>query len=168
MDEDRIHSIAEGAGWTLFILVLLFILTSCGVCHRCEALPDTRDTTIVRDTIYRDSITFIPLVDTLVMNTIPDTDTSSLETDVARSVAYCREGMLFHTLENKEFTRYTLRVPDYITTREVTLSRTIIKEVEREFTWLERAKMKIGEVAFFAIIALAILGMIRIFVSRSV
>lgn len=168
MDEDRIHSIVEGIGWVMFIIIVLLLVTSCGVCHRCETLPDTRDTTIVRDTIYRDSITFIPLVDTLVVNTIPDTDTSSLETDVARSVAYCREGMIHHTLENKEFARYTLQVPDYITTKEVTLTRTIIKEVEREFTWLERAKMKIGEVAFFAIIALAFFGMIRIFVRRSV
>lgn len=168
MDEDRLHSIVEGTLWAMFIIIVLLLVTSCGVCHRCEALPDTRDTTIVRDTIYRDSITIIPLVDTLVVNTIPDTDTSSLETDVARSVAYCREGMIHHTLENKEFARYTLQVPDYITTKEVTLTRTIIKEVEREFTTMEKVRMKMGEILFFLIIAVVFLLMIRTFVRRSI
>lgn len=168
MDEDRLHSIVEGTLWAMFIIIVLLLVTSCGVCHRCEILPDTRDTTIVRDTIYRDSITIIPLVDTLVVNTIPDTDTSSLETDVARSVAYCREGMIHHTLENKEFTRYTLQVPDYITTKEVTLTRTIIKEVEREFTTMEKVRMKMGEILFFLIIAVVFLLMIRTFVRRSI
>lgn len=152
----------------MFIIIVLLLVTSCGVCHRCETLPDTRDTTIVRDTIYRDSITIIPLVDTLVVNTIPDTDTSSLETDVARSVAYCREGMIHHTLENKEFARYTLQVPDYITTKEVTLTRTIIKEVEREFTTMEKVRMKMGEILFFLIVAVVFLLMIRTFVRRSI
>lgn len=168
MDEDRLHSIVEGTLWAMFIIIVLLLVTSCGVCHRCEALPDTRDTTIVRDTIYRDSITIIPLVDTLVVNTIPDTDISSLETDVARSVAYCREGMIHHTLENKEFARYTLQVPDYITTKEVTLTRTIIKEVEREFTTMEKVKMKMGEILFFIIVAVVFLLMIRTFVRRSI
>lgn len=168
MDEDRLHSIVEGTLWAMFIIIVLLLVTSCGVCHRCETLPDTRDTTIVRDTIYRDSITIIPLVDTLVVNTIPDTDTSSLETDVARSVAYCREGMIHHTLENKEFARYTLQVPDYITTKEVTLTRTIIKEVEREFTTMEKVRMKMGEILFFLIIAVVFLLMIRTFVRRSI
>lgn len=168
MDEDRLHSIVEGTLWAMFIIIVLLLVTSCGVCHRCETLPDTRDTTIVRDTVYRDSITIIPLVDTLVVNTIPDTDTSSLETDVARSVAYCREGMIHHTLENKEFARYTLQVPDYITTKEVTLTRTIIKEVEREFTTMEKVRMKMGEILFFLIVAVVFLLMIRTFVRRSI
>lgn len=128
-----------------FIVLLLVAVTSCGGPRH---LPTVRDSTVVH---YRDSLR---IKDSLVFVNIPvesssqvtfATDTSHLETSVARSDAWLdTTGRIHHTLNNKSDSRLPVIVPIYDRAR-VSDNRQVItriQTVERELTAWQSFRLK--------------------------
>ena len=112
----------------------------------------TRDSLIVRDTtIY---VKLPPEVKEVV---VWPKDTSDLETSLAESRAYVDSLGLHHSLKNKD-RDWGVSVPQVTrivaTAQESAQIRTIEKEVERDFTWWEKVRLK----GFWAVVALAVVG----------
>ena len=96
---------------------------------------------------------------------IPDSDTSRLETGLARSTAYVKDGELHHSLENKagSLVPIFLSVPERARTEEKGITRTVetveYVEVEKDFNGWQRFLMGLGW---------AVLGALALWVFRKV
>ena len=154
---------------TILVLAVVGIVIYSLLCSGCKVtkyIPTNNvDSTlvIIRDSLIRDSIEVPVPVEKVVMVT-PDSDTSVIETSVARSVAFIdANGKLHHTLENKD-TRLkaviTYNVP--ITTEQKYKIVNHIQEVEKPLSWWQKAKMNIGGYAIAAIAAVIIYYIIRL------
>lgn len=96
-NRDRIIAIA-------LLLLLLFIVASCGICHKCEYRNLQTDSIYVErvDSVFvRDTILQVQIRDSIVYQTSDIDSLSHLETDVATSDAWVEDGELHHRLENK-------------------------------------------------------------------
>jgi hypothetical protein len=112
----------------------------------------TRDSLIVRDTtIY---VKLPPEVKEVV---VWPKDTSDLETSLAESRAYVDSIGLHHSLKNKD-RDWGVTIPKVTrivaTAKEESQFRTITKEVERDFTWWEKVRLR----GFWAVVTLAVVG----------
>lgn len=84
------------------IFAIFTILTSCGPAR--VVTESQRDSVVihVRDSVYvRDTIVMAEIPNESSTSLLPDTDTSYLQTRLAESSAYVKEGKLHHTLRNK-------------------------------------------------------------------
>lgn len=96
----------------LFSFILILGLNIFGACGLTKKVPIEnnssivyRDSLILRDsTRYIDSIIYVKIPKEKVMDIISQIDTSSLETTVAKSVAYIDTNslLIIHSLENKD------------------------------------------------------------------
>lgn len=96
----------------LLFLILLIGLSFFGACGVTNKMPiNTNSSTILRDSLilrdstrYIDSIIYVEIPREKVMDIISQIDTSSLETSVAKSIAYVDTNslMIIHSLENKD------------------------------------------------------------------
>lgn len=84
-------------------------LAICSLFAACSAPRVVQDSqrdsvvVIVKDSlILRDSVVLVPVPQEGASAVLPDTDTSRLETGVARSEAFVKDGRLHHTLTNKD------------------------------------------------------------------
>lgn len=84
----------------LIIILFSFLLIGCGTCKKLQ--PSIQ-------TIQRDSIVYIERLDTIQVPVIKEklvvetlSDSSHLETSIAYSDAFVKDGKLTHTLENKD------------------------------------------------------------------
>lgn len=115
---------------------------------------------IVRDSIrFIDSLVLVPVPQGGDKAVLPDSDTSHLETDIAESVAYVKDGQLHHTLRNKEaaLIPVTIKVPQKIHIEKETVLKaykvTEIVEVEKELSRLQRFMMSLGWVVIIGAVA---------------
>jgi hypothetical protein len=100
---------------------------------------------------------------------VASSDSSHLETEVATSDAWIKEGKLHHTLRNKEKLQpIEVKIPVKIhseqESRHQLAARTVIKKVEKELTWWQRLWITSGKVAWgivFMIVLLFILRVVR-------
>ena len=106
---------------------------------------------IVRDSIrFIDSLVLVPVPQGGDKAVLPDSDTSHLETDVAESVAYVKDGQLHHMLRNKDaaLIPVTIKVPERIhIEKEVILQAykvTEIVEVEKQLSKWQRFLQSLG------------------------
>ena len=112
---------------------LLSLVVSCAA---PKVVVVQRDSMVihVKDSIsFRDSVILVPIPEGADKAMLPDTDTSYLETSVAKSTAFIDEGgRICHTLTNKSDAIIPIRVtiPEKIHTEEKGLTR-YLKEVER-------------------------------------
>ncbi len=154
----------------LSYLLTLLIFTGCGVL-RCPVREEVhvRDSTVlhVKDSV---AIQYVPVeveIPVEVMREIvPSSDSSHLETSVAKSDAFIdSSGHLHHTLENKAGSTIQTEVPvqehwhsehEQDSHQE---TQTIIQEVERKLTWWQRFWMRSGQVCWLLAIG-ALLGWI--------
>lgn len=94
-----------------------------------------RDSVIVhvRDSVYlRDTVIMWQIPPESGANTLPDSDTSFLQTNLAESRAYIENGRLHHTLRNRSeaLIPIEVKIPERIRTEEKGLTR-YLKTVER-------------------------------------
>ena len=143
------------------ILVVCAILTSCAT-PRVVVLDHQRDSSVVmiRDSIrFRDSLVLVPVPQGSDKAVLSDSDTSRLETDVAESVAYVKDGKLHHSLRNKDaaLIPVTIKLPERIhaESRDRLIYNRIIEqvEVEKELSRLQRFIMSLGWVVLVGAVA---------------
>ena len=117
----------------LFILILLFVLVSCGT---TKSIPvQTIEKIEYRDSLIyiKDTIT-IPIEKEVIKEVIPSIDTSYLETSVAKSVAYLdtAKRQLHHTLTQEGEVKTIIDTTHIITYVDRIVEKEVPVEVEIE------------------------------------
>lgn len=125
----------------LIIILFSFLLIGCCPCRHLQ--PSIQ-------TIQRDSIVYIERLDTIQVPVIKEklvvetlSDSSYLETSVAESFAFVKDGKLTHTLENKDVKiTGTVKVEekivykDKIVEKEVPIEVEVVKTKYPKFFWI--------------------------------
>ena len=141
------------------IISLVFLFSSCCTPRRCPYLGHTDSTSTEKIVIkeYHDSIVSVVLKDSIVEVMVSMPDTSHLETDVAVSEAWTDTlGYLHHSLSNKLTPlEVTLEVPTITTLEKKYLTRTVIKEVEKDLSPWKGFLLVMGRI-FFCVCILAV------------
>lgn len=87
----------------LTIIAAALLLCSCAAQRAAqETQRDSVRVETIERTVYKDSIIFVPLPAENDAASLPDSDTSRLETSLAESEAFVKDGQLHHSLRNKE------------------------------------------------------------------
>lgn len=126
----------SSSGLLLFLLVwcmMLLLLASCGTGRRLQEYQRDSVAVIIRDSIrFRDSLLLVPVPEGSDKARLPDTDTSFLQTMVAESEAFVKDGILHHSLRNRGEMLIPIRVtiPERLHSEERGLIR-YLKTVER-------------------------------------
>lgn len=123
----------------LNILAVSLMIASCGAPKVVTDYQRDSVSLIVRDSIvFRDSVVFMEIPIESDKSVVVATDTSYLETSVAKSTAFVNErGQICHTLTNKHaLIPIEVKLPKYIHTEQKSLSKTVreIVEVEKELS----------------------------------
>lgn len=138
------------------VALALLALTSCGT---VSTLTEQRDSVVihVRDSVvYRDSIIYVPVPEGGDKAKLPDTDVSFLQTSVAESEAYVKDGVLHHSLRNRSEAIIPIKVsiPERIHSEERGLTRYLKEvqriEVEKELSRWQRFLQSVGWSALIA------------------
>lgn len=161
----------------LSYLLMLLILTGCGVCrHPIREEVHVKDSLVlqVKDSV---AIKYVPVeveIPVEVMREIiPSSDSSHLETGLATSEAFIDStGHLHHTLANKAGQTLHVDVPVeehwHSEQEQDTHSeqQTIIQEVERELTWWQKFWINSGKICWLLVIG-GLLGLLlRLFIFK--
>lgn len=113
--------------------------------------------------IYKDSLIFVPVPSGESSAVLPDSDTSRLETSLAESEAFVKDGELHHTLRNKEaaILPVEIKLPQIIRQEHTNLirDRKIIETVtvEKELSKWQRFIMSLG----YGLLAAALIWLAR-------
>lgn len=155
---------------TLFATAtLLSLVVSCAV---PKVVLEQRDSTVIhiKDSIrFRDSLVLVPVPEGTDKAKLPDTDTSFLQTSVAESEAFVKDGVLHHSLRNRSEAVIPIRItiPERIRTEEKGLTRYLKQveriEVEKELSRWQRFLQGLGWTALIAIV-LWIINKVRKFI----
>ena len=138
------------------VALALLALTSCGT---AAGLTEQCDSLVihVRDSVvYRDSIIYVPVPEGGDKAKLPDTDVSFLQTSVAESEAYVKDGVLHHSLRNRSEAIIPIKVsiPERIHSEERGLTRYLKEvqriEVEKELSRWQRFLQSVGWSALIA------------------
>lgn len=127
------------------------MLAGCGPARVASDVQRDSTYTHVVDSVYiRDTVVQWRIPEGSSSARIPDTDTSRLETSLAQSTAYVKDGELRHTLENKAgaLVPIYLSVSERARTEEKGLTKTVktveYVEVEKDFNGWQRFLMGLG------------------------
>ena len=144
---------------TLFATAtLLSLVVSCAV---PKVVVVQRDSTVIhiKDSIrFRDSLVLVPVPEGVDKAKLPDTDTSFLQTSVAESEAFVKDGVLHHSLRNRSEAVIPIRItiPERIRTEERGLTRYLKQvervEVEKELSRWQRFLQGLGWTALIAVV----------------
>lgn len=142
-------------------------------CAAPKVVIQQRDSTVIHikdSLILRDSIIFVPVPMGEDKAKLPDTDTSYLETTVAKSSAFIdNRGKICHTLTNKSDAIIPIKVtiPMRLHSEEKGLTRYLKQvervEVEKELSRWQRFLQGLGWTALIAIV-LWIINKVRKFI----
>lgn len=142
----------------LNLLLSLIMLAGCGPAGVVsDARRDSSYTHVVDSVYIRDTVVQWRVPEGSDSARIPDSDTSRLETGLARSTAYVKDGELHHTLDNKAGTvvPILLSIPERARTEEKGVLRRVeyveYVEVEKELTAWQRFLMNVGWAALGAL-----------------
>lgn len=131
-----------------------------------------KDSTVIhiKDSIrFRDSLVLVPVPEGADKAKLPDTDTSFLQTSMAESEAFVKDGVLHHSLRNRSEAVIPIRItiPERIRTEEKGLTRYLKQvervEVEKELSRWQRFLQGLGWTALIAV-ALWIINKVRKFI----
>lgn len=148
---------------------LLSLVVSCAV---PKVVLEQKDSTVIhiKDSIrFRDSLVLVPVPEGTDKAKLPDTDTSFLQTSVAESEAFVKDGVLHHSLRNRSEAVIPIRItiPEMIRTEEKGLTRYLKQveriEVEKELSRWQRFLQGLGWTALIAIV-LWIINKVRKFI----
>ena len=144
---------------TLFATAtLLSLVVSCAA---PKVVLEQRDSTVIniKDSIrFRDSLVLVPIPEGADKSKMPDTDTSCLQTSVAESEAFVKDGVLHHSLRNRSEAVIPIRItiPERIRTEERGLTRYLKQveriEVEKELSRWQRFLQGLGWTALIAVV----------------
>ena len=115
-----------------------FLAVSCAAPKVVQDYQRDSVVLVVKDSvILRDSVVLVEIPQETDRAVVADTDTSRLETSVAWSQAYVREGKLYHTLTNKDaLLPVSITIPTNVHTEQrekaMIIRQTI--EVEKELS----------------------------------
>lgn len=144
-----------------FILMVL-ALVGCGA-NRHLPIAEQKDSVSVviqERVIVKDSLIYVEVPAESQATTLPNTDTSRLETSIAESEAWVSDGQLNHTLRHKPDMRLpkVITIPIYLRNKETESleQKVIVKEVEKDFTHWQSFKMTLGTL-FIGVIVIAVL-----------
>ena len=117
------------------ILQLVAVSIAIAGCATPKVVQEQKDSTVIhiKDSIrFRDSLVLVPIPEGADKSKMPDTDTSFLQTSVAESEAFVKDGVLYHSLRNRSEAVIPIRItiPERIRTEERGLTR-YLKTVER-------------------------------------
>lgn len=151
-------------------VTILSLVVSCAT---PKVVLDKRDSTVIhiKDSIrFRDSLVLVPVPQGEDKAKLPDTDTSYLETTVAKSTAFIdKGGKICHTLTNKSDAIIPIKVtiPERLHTEEKGLTRYLKQvervEVEKELSRWQRFIQGLGYAVLIAIV-LWIINKVRKFI----
>lgn len=145
---------------------LLSLVVSCAA---PKVVLEQKDSTVIhiKDSIrFRDSLVLVPVPEGSDKAKLPDTDTSFLQTSVAESEAFVKDGVLHHSLRNRSEAVIPIRItiPERIRTEEKGLTRYLKQvervEVEKELSRWQRFLQGLGWTALIAV-ALWIINKVR-------
>ncbi len=157
MDEDRIHDIFELIMWIVAGGIVVWLLTGCSVCRKCEYRIAPADSIYIEriDSVFiKDTILKVQMRDSLVY-AVADS-ASHLETDVALSDAWIEEGKLHHRLENKrDLIPINVELPQYIS-REVKHHFQIVTKKVNELTPTQGFWITLGKIFAILLVVFAI------------
>lgn len=128
-------------------------------CAAPKVVLEQKDSTVIniKDSIrFRDSLVFVPVPEGTDKAKMPDTDTSFLQTSVAESEAFVKDGVLHHSLRNRSEAVIPIRItiPERIRTEEKGLTRYLKQveriEVEKELSRWQRFLQGIGYAVLIA------------------
>lgn len=134
----------------LTIIAAALLLCSCAAQRAAhETQRDSVRVETIERTIYKDSIIFVPLPAENDAAALPDSDTSRLETSLAESEAFVKDGQLRHSLRNKEtLLPVPVKLPSVIRQEYAYALRdrkvVEVVEVERELNWWQRTLQFLG------------------------
>lgn len=144
---------------TLFATAtILSLVVSCAA---PKVMLEQRDSTVIhiKDSIrFRDSLVLVPVPEGADKAKLPDTDTSFLQTSVAESEAFVKDGVLHHSLRNRSEAVIPIRItiPERIRTKEKGLTRYLKQveriEVEKELSRWQRFLQGLGYTALIAVV----------------
>lgn len=154
--DTKVEDVLTLMGWGVFWVVLLWCITSCGVYKNCRNMALERDSVYVErvDSVFlKDTILLYQPQDSTASNVVADTEKSHLETDIATSDAWVADGQLHHELRNKtELVPIKAVIPNYISREERYLTKTVIREVEKDLKWYQQTLMYMGIVLLIIIL----------------
>lgn len=153
---------SKGLAFLLFYCMMVMLLASCSTPRIAQDYQ--RDSVIVHikdSLVMRDSIVMVPVPSGSATSILPDTDTSRLETDIAVSEAYVKDGNLFHSLRNKDaIIPVRIVIPEriYSMEKEKSLVRKEVEivEVEKQLSKWQSFIMSLGYVVLIAVVIWAI------------
>ena len=131
------------------LILFALILPGCSaVRHTTEFQKDSVFVSVHDEVIVRDTVVMIAPPDETDKAVIRDTDTSRLQTSLAESEAFVKNGQLYHTLRNRTERLWPVKVQYYDrvktqTSATLAQSRQIV-EVPRELTRWQRFLMSVG------------------------
>ena len=134
----------------LTIIAAALLLCSCAAQKAAqETQRDSVRVETIERTVYKDSIIFVPLPAENDAATLPDSDTSRLETSLAESEAFVKDGQLHHCLRNKEtLLPVPVKLPSVIRQEYAYALRdrkvVEVVEVERELSWWQRTLLTLS------------------------
>ena len=154
----------------LSLLLISVTVCSCGVHRHVPVENSQKDSVIIHikdSVIFRDSIIFVEVPKESTSAIVASSDSSHLETAVATSDAWIRDGRLHHTLRNKEQLQpVEVKIPVKIhSEQESRLQlgvRTFIREVEKELTWWQKLWIISGKVAWGIVCMIVLLFILRV------
>lgn len=136
--------------------ILLSLVVSCATPYETVEVFDT-EVIHIRDSIrFRDSLVLVPVPEGTDKAKLPDTDTSFLQTSMAESEAFVKDGVLHHSLRNRSEAVIPIRItiPERIRTEEKGLTRYLKQvervEVEKELSRWQRFLQGIGYTVLIA------------------
>lgn len=131
-------------------IIAILSLPSCGTPQYVAGKNDS--TVVIKEVVYKDSLIYVP-VPAEVESNVAD-DSSHLETSVAVSDAWWQAGKLHHRLRNKTTSLpYRFAIPETkVTTLKQNLN-TVVMEVEKDLSWMQKCMMTLGKIFCGVILA---------------
>lgn len=137
-----------------FVSLLLAgsVLISCASLRTADIVQSDSTRVEILETIkYRDSIIYVPIPEESDKAVLPPDDSSHLETSVAESDAYLRNGKLTHTLRNKHeaIKPVEIKIPEAKVQKAEVIyrDRVVEKLIEKTLTPWESFFISSGKIA---------------------
>ena len=143
-------------GAVIKIIAIVLLFTGC----KTKQIPVFIEKEVIKETIVTDTIVEVKL-EPQFKEQESTTGSSFISNTIAYSTAKWSNGKMYHSLgiyPNSLFVN-TIKLTEYITQKiPVPYEVPVPVEVEKELTWLQRLKMRIGEIA---LVIIALYGLIK-------
>ena len=144
------------------------IIASCGPAKVIQDYQRDSIVVIIKDSIiFKDSVVLVEIPTERERLVADATDTSRLETSVARSEAYLANGKLHHTLTNKDAllpVKVTLPIKVHTEHKEKAMVQRQVIDVEKELSRWQSFLITLGYTVLVAVAVWLIMRVRKVFV----